>query len=132
VQLADGTTGWVKSSFLITHEPAAARVKELEDEISRARAAPAELAEAAAHSEVEQLKTQLAAVRAELEGAQLTTNRGAESPPRPPRSSVGRFLQSDWQLGLGAASALLLAGFWLGYAVMARRVRRKFGGIKVY
>jgi hypothetical protein len=23
-------------------------------------------------------------------------------------------------------------GFWLGYATLARRVRRKFGGIRVY
>ena len=23
-------------------------------------------------------------------------------------------------------------GFWLGYATLARRIRRKFGGIKVY
>jgi hypothetical protein len=23
-------------------------------------------------------------------------------------------------------------GFWLGYATLARRIRRKFGGLKVY
>jgi hypothetical protein len=26
----------------------------------------------------------------------------------------------------------LACGFWLGYATLARRVRDKFGGIKVY
>jgi hypothetical protein len=31
-----------------------------------------------------------------------------------------------------AIGAALAGGFWLGYATLARRVRRKFGGIKVY
>jgi hypothetical protein len=31
-----------------------------------------------------------------------------------------------------AMLAALAVGFWLGYTVLARRVRRKFGGIKVY
>ena len=26
----------------------------------------------------------------------------------------------------------LACGFWLGYATLARRVRHKFGGLKVY
>jgi uncharacterized protein YgiM (DUF1202 family) len=136
VKLADGTSGWVKSSFLVTHEPAAARVKELEEELSRTRAAPAELAEAAARSEaaaargeVVQLKGQLAAAESELQSARSASNRGATaSSPL----DVGRFLHDGWQLGLGAACALLLLGFWLGYAAMGRRVKRKFGGIKVY
>ena len=36
--------------------------------------------------------------------------------------------------GLAAAVALLMlaGGFWLGYATLARRVKHKFGGIKVY
>src|SRR5271166_203336 len=72
VQLADGTSGWVKSSFLITHKPATARVKELEDELSRARATTPELAEAAARSELEQLKSQLAATQSELQSARET------------------------------------------------------------
>jgi hypothetical protein len=31
-----------------------------------------------------------------------------------------------------AVLAALGAGFWLGYATLARRVTQKFGGIKVY
>ncbi len=129
VKLADGTTGWVKSSFLVTHEPAAARVKELEEELSRTRAAPAELAEAAAHSEVEQLKGQLAAVQSQLESARAAATPGPSPSAQP---GVGRFLQDPWQLWLGTACAVLLFGFWLGYAAMGRRIKRKFGGIKVY
>lgn len=130
IKLADGTTGWVKSSFLVTHEPAAARVKELEDELSRTRAAPAELAEAAAHNEVEQLKGQLAAVQSELASARAASTPAGSSSAAP--IGVGRFLQGPWQLWLSTAAIVLALGFWLGYATMARRVKRKFGGIKVY
>ena len=28
--------------------------------------------------------------------------------------------------------AVLGCGFWLGYATLARRIKRKFGGLKVY
>ncbi len=131
VKLGDGTTGWVKSSFLVTHEPAAARVKELEEELSRTRATPSELAEAAAHSEVEQLKTQLAAIQSQLETARSAAGPGSGTAPTP-LFGVGRFLQSPWKLWVGTAAAMLASGFWLGYAAMAQRIKRKFGGIKVY
>jgi hypothetical protein len=38
-----------------------------------------------------------------------------------------------WPVITGIAVAIGLAcGYWLGFATLARRVRRKFGGIKVY
>ncbi|HME02564.1 MAG TPA: SH3 domain-containing protein, partial [Solirubrobacteraceae bacterium] len=48
IRLADGTTGWVKPSYLTTNEPATARVKQLEEELARTRATTPALAEAAA------------------------------------------------------------------------------------
>ena len=33
---------------------------------------------------------------------------------------------------LRLACIALACGFWLGYAALARRIREKFGGIKVY
>jgi len=35
-------------------------------------------------------------------------------------------------LWIGTLCIALACGFWLGYAALARRVREKFGGIKVY
>ena len=35
-------------------------------------------------------------------------------------------------VGVALVLAALAGGFWLGYATLARRVRHKFGGIKVY
>jgi hypothetical protein len=35
-------------------------------------------------------------------------------------------------VGIVAVLAALSCGFWLGYATLARRIKHKFGGIKVY
>jgi hypothetical protein len=135
VRLNDGTTGWVKSTYLTTQEPASARVKQLEEELDRRHATTPELAEAAARSELEQLKRQLASQQSELEAAQRAVEpaAAAASPPaarvEPP--GVGTLLgHMGWEVI--AVLAALAVGFWLGYATLARRVRHKFGGLKVY
>jgi hypothetical protein len=33
---------------------------------------------------------------------------------------------------IAAAVVCSAAGYWLGHSILARRIRRKFGGIKVY
>jgi hypothetical protein len=136
VRLNDGTTGWVKSTFLTTKEPAVVRVKQLEEELDRNRATTPALAEAAARSEMERLKQALNLSQAQLEAARGagTADRLAKAPAapaelsRPALQAVGPGL--PWLLG----GALIAAacGFWLGYATLARRVKQKFGGIKVY
>jgi len=135
VRLNDGTTGWVKSTFLTAKEPAVVRVKQLEEELDRTRATTPALAEAAAHSEVERLKEELAARQTELAAARSV----AASPVVVPQAAAGPLgaMQAPGATKLlliaGIAVAIGLAcGFWLGYATLARRVRHKFGGIKVY
>jgi SH3-like domain-containing protein len=128
VRLSDGTTGWVKSSYLTTHEPAIVRVKQLEEELDRSRATTPELAEAAAKSEVQRLQRELEQKQSDLDAAR-TAHADSMPPgrPAPPRSGT---------VGAGiVACALLVAlalGFWCGYVTLARRVRQKFGGLKVY
>ena len=77
VRLSDGTTGWVKSAYLTTQEPATVRVKQLEEELDRSRATTPALAEAAARSEVEQLKSALTDKQAELDACARTQTPGA-------------------------------------------------------
>ena len=125
VRLGDGNTGWVKSAFLTAKEPAVVRLKQLEEEIERSRATPAVLAEAAARSEVEHLKEQLGAKQAELDTARVA-GRPAAIPLAAPLGSRAAAIIA------ASAAAGLAVGFWLGYAALARRVRHKFGGIKVY
>jgi hypothetical protein len=150
VRLNDGTTGWVKSAYLTTQEPATVRVKRLEEELDRSRATTPALAEAAARSEVEQLKRELANKQSELDAV-----RGASAAPAPaPGVAPGAAAPGMAATGSGASGgslasiaaassgylwvggaamlAVLAFGFWLGYAALARRIRHKFGGLKVY
>jgi len=90
VRLGDGTTGWVKSTYLTTQLPATAQIEQLQA---------------------------LAAKQAELDAL-----RG------PPEAGS---IRHPYRTLLAVALALGL-GFWLGYVTLARRVRHKFGGIKVY
>ena len=136
VRLSDGTTGWVKSAFLTTKEPAVVRVKQLEEELDQSRATTPALAEAAARSEVERLKLELAAKQSELDSARAGGSAPATATPPPPSGALAAFHAAAahrWPVIAGIAVAIGLAcGFWLGFATLARRVRRKFGGIKVY
>jgi hypothetical protein len=100
VRLPDGTTGWVKSAYLTINAPASARVKELQEELARSRAAvpaPAQAAPAAGNA---------------------------------PHTGAGS-VRSAWRWVLAVLIAVA-AGFWLGYTTLARRIKYKFGGIKVY
>jgi SH3-like domain-containing protein len=138
VRLNDGTIGWVKSAYLTTREPATVRVKQLEEELDRRRATTPALAEAAARSEVEQLKRELAAKQSELDAA-----RGALAVPAATSglAAVGGASPGGGRSAVTAGHAwievvavlvALSCGFWLGYATLARRIKHKFGGLKVY
>jgi hypothetical protein len=134
VRLSDGTTGWVKSAYLTTKVPAIVRVKQLEEELDRSRATTPALAEAAARKEVERLTRELGQARADLAAARDTTS-PAISPSAAGPTGGFRAPSGGITGPLIAAVAVALAfcgGFWLGYATLARRVRRKFGGLKVY
>jgi hypothetical protein len=141
VRLNDGTVGWVKSAYLTTREPATLRVKQLEEELDRRRATTPALAEAAARSEVEQLKRELAAKQSDLDAARgalaapaaasgLGTAGGAA--PGGASSGIAAAISGRAWVGVVAVLAALSCGFWLGYATLARRIKHKFGGIKVY
>lgn len=140
VRLNDGTVGWVKSAYLTTREPATVRVKKLEEELDQRRATTPALAEAAARSEVEQLKRELAAKQADLDAARgavvpaaasgLDTAGGAL--PGGASAGIGAAVSGHAWIEIVAVLAALACGFWLGYATLARRIKQKFGGIKVY
>lgn len=130
VRLPDGTTGWVKSTYLTNKEPAVIRVKQLQDELDRAHATTPGLAEAAARNEVLQLKRELEEARAAVAVTPQTSS-GSAGPATPaPPATVS--LAISWWAGACGILATLVGGFWLGYATLARRVRSRFGGLKVY
>jgi uncharacterized protein YgiM (DUF1202 family) len=131
VRLNDGTIGWVKSAYLTTQEPAVVRIKQLQDELDRSRATTPALAEAAARSELEQLKRELAA------NAMLTPpgdSAAASGAGARAANMVSRTAASSARAWIEVAATLasLMVGFCLGYATLARRIRHKYGGLKVY
>jgi hypothetical protein len=145
VRLNDGTTGWVKSVYLTTRVPAVVRMKQLEEELDRSRATTPELAEAAARNEVLQLKRELSAKQEALDAATQgaaapaavagTAAMGMASTPVGAMAGISAAVAEHPWIGVVAVLAVLAAlvcGFWLGYATLARRIKHKFGGIKVY
>ena len=134
VRLSDGTTGWVKSAYLTTKEPAIVRVKQLEEELDRSRATTPALAEAAARKEVERLTRELEQARADLAAVRDSTSPAigpaAAAPAGGFRASSGGLMGP--LIAAVAVAVALCGGFWLGYATLARRIKRKFGGLKVY
>jgi hypothetical protein len=127
VRLGDGTVGWVKSAYLVTGAPATVRIRQLQDELDRTRATTPELAEAAERSEVERLTRELATAQS---GAAARPPNGASATAAPGAAARGAAQHIGvWVAAVVAASG---GGFWLGYATLARRIRHKFGGIKVY
>jgi hypothetical protein len=145
VRVNDGTTGWVKSTYLTTREPATVRVKQLEEELDSRRATTPALAEAAARSEALQLKRELAAKQSELDDVRRALAPAAAAGLAPPslaspggatpggaRTGNSALTSAQrWAWGLSVPLALA-CGFWLGYAALARRIKQKFGGLKVY
>ena len=145
VRLPDGRTGWVKTTYLTTREPAIVRVKQLQDELDGTRASTPALAEAAERSEVARLTRELAALRAESSAP------AAASPASPTSAAATASMSESEAVPVGSKSTdddrprgphpwlwvttvciALACGFWLGYATLARRIRAKFGGFKVY
>jgi hypothetical protein len=125
VRLTDGTIGWVKTAYLTPTEPARVRIKQLQDELDRSRATTPELAAAAERNEVTRLERELAR-QSEMRGGPIAVAAGMGAD-----AAGGRGPTRDWLFGL----AFLVAssgGFWLGYATLARRIKHKFGGVKVY
>ena len=131
VRLDDGITGWVKSSYLTSKEPAMVRARQLQEELDRTHATPPGAAEAAARNEALQLKEQLASAQDELE---VLHRKDAMPAGVPARSEPVAVAATPLGVTLGVLCVLMAValGFWLGYATLARRVRAKFGGIKVY
>ena len=121
VRLSDGAVGWVKTAYLTEREPATVRAKRLEEELARSRATSPALAEAAARSEMERLQRELAATQSQLNIVQA---QHAESP-----AAAGA---APMRVAVCAALIAALCGFWLGYVTLAHRVKRKFGGIRIY
>jgi hypothetical protein len=140
VRLSNGTEGWVKANYLTAQPPAIVRLKELQASGATPTAPSPQLTQ-----ELAQLKEQNAALLKETEALkQAAANKPIETAPAPsPIQSVAApepsrdeyYGEPDSSLPLWMWLAVILAtgglGFLLGYQSFARRLRNKYGSVKI-
>jgi hypothetical protein len=141
VRLADGSEGWISAALLDSEAPASARLEALAEENEQLRAAARTQTGAGAELKTLQdrnarLESELASARREVAALEAKAAVPAEKPddeiPVEPVRPAG-FSRAMLALWLASGIALALAlGFWWGYRTLEQRVRRKYGGLKVY
>ncbi|HVO48727.1 MAG TPA: TIGR04211 family SH3 domain-containing protein [Steroidobacteraceae bacterium] len=161
VRLTNGTEGWIKSSYLSTDPPLAQRLSErtaeaeklrqdvsrLEAELSAARAAraaaeqrsntpappvPAPATPAAASRPSTSLREPAPAPAPAAAEAVSATAPATDQEPTPLLSAAQEPDRPTWEWVLGTAVIGLLAGFALGWRTLDRRIRHKYGGLRIY
>ena len=116
VRLSSGTEGWVKASYLSPELPPQQKLTALLQELER-------------------LKQEVVRLQGELNVARLAPAATRAAPADPPATFVDERVHSTqplWPWALGSAVLALLAGFALGWRMLDRRIRRKYGGLRIY
>ena len=143
IRLDDGSEGWIAGSYLVADIPASRQLQALTAENERLRASAR--TDSAASGELKTLKDRNAQLQADLAAAQRDLDAVQAKPTAAPaaarpddeipvetlRPANRSRLFSILALVAGAAAAMAI-GFWWGYSTLERRVRRKYGGLKVY
>jgi hypothetical protein len=134
VRLSSGAEGWVRSSYLTVDPPLRQRLDERTQELDKSRA------------RVQQLEGELAQAQAKLVAATqppaIEPARPApqvNAAPPPPERSRPVFPDSDasstrpnWRWVVLGSVISLIIGFALGWQSLDRRIRRKYGGLRIY
>jgi Bacterial SH3 domain len=116
VRLSSGTQGWVKTSYLSATLP-------LQRQLT------------AQVAELEQLHAQVARLQGETTAARAVVPVSVErasDPAMPPADLSAPLWRPIWQWALGCSLAGLVGGFALGWRMLDRRIRRKYGGLRIY
>lgn len=143
VRLEDGREGWVGANYLTSDAPAIVRLRELQrEQRTAARGSDNKSADeiallkkqnAALHTQINELKSRLtvaAAPASEMvqtiatSAVEVASEEAAVASVAP---NVG--VASGWLIAVLLTGALGFAG---GYQTLARRLRKKFGGLKIY
>jgi hypothetical protein len=139
IRLQDGREGWVGANYLTSDAPAAVQLRELQrQQKSATQAVDRKSAEEIARlrKESENLQTQVKELKAAAAAAPISADDGVLegaapgpqqlAPVAPPAANGAAWI---WSLVVVLAAGL---GFAAGYQMLARRIRKKFGGLRIY
>jgi hypothetical protein len=126
VHLANGTEGWVRKPYLSEKEPLQHQLNERNAEVEKLR------------QDVTRLQSEVAAAKASPPAAQAAPAQepasapdAAHEPPyfmTPPEAPA----RPVWHWALGSFVVALGLGFVFGWQMLDRRIRRKYGGLRIY
>jgi uncharacterized protein YgiM (DUF1202 family) len=139
IRMQDGREGWVGTNYLTTDAPAAVQLRDLQrQQKSTTQAVDKKAAEEIARlkKESESLQTQLKELKAAAASAAAPDDDGVleGASPAPQQLAMvapGNSAGSIWLWLLVVALAAGLA-YAAGYQSLARRIRKKFGGLRIY
>jgi SH3-like domain-containing protein len=160
VKLASGQEGWVRSSYLSTTPPLREQLKTRTDELEKLRAEKtkleAELASAKKAATTAAANAASAATAAPPPtaasspppaandpsaappsgGPSSGTSAGDAAPPpaNPPMFASDGMMPSrpSWLVAITVSGLTLIGGFVLGWRVLDKRIRAKYGGLRIY
>jgi SH3 domain protein len=145
VRLEDGREGWVGANYLTSDAPAVVRLRELERDRKAPAAVPAvpdkksveEIARlkkenSALQGQVNELQSRVTATGSMAEGAPTDTLNEPEVMSESTQSISVTTSSPAWWIWSIAVVLTGALGYASGYQTLARRLRRKFGGLKVY
>ena len=155
IQLANGSSGWVKASYLSSELPLerklqdrTAEVEKLKQDLTRLQsqlaartvppASPIPPRPATTASAAEPSAESAAPVRSAAavpSAAAAPAPESAQTAVRDPSSFMGSSDQAGqppWVWILSCSAGALALGFVAGWRMLDRRIRRKYGGLKIY
>jgi hypothetical protein len=130
VRTEDGVEGWVKTAYLVPEEPARRRVEAVERENAAMMGQLDALrtAEGVNAKKIAGLETELANARQSISALPELEQRNTEL--RATLDAAGSNVAMHWLIA--ATIAAFIVGALIGYLWLDRRVRRQFGGLRVY
>ena len=138
VRLGDGREGWVGANYLTSEVPALLRLRALEKE----QKAAVQKAEKELTAQIDELKKQNEALQGEIDSLNEAVSKAAaeaelqqqQAMEQARAMEVARAEEGSGLAWLWAPFVLLVggAGYAAGYQTLARKIRNKFGGVKIY
>jgi hypothetical protein len=133
IRFGTGQEGWIKASYLSSDPPLRPQLEERGQELARL------------HKDNASLQAQLADLQRQV-ASQGSARRDESVPPAAPRPSqdppaqdppmlnrVGPELtQPRWSWLAASALVALACGFVLGWRLLDRRIRKRYGGLRIY